>query len=648
MRAFAEAARVDDVVVFCGVQEINTGHTTPEEQQVYLKLLANVKKNLPRGVSLSVNPWHTLMHLDAGKTLREGQDFRLMTDPDGRQSDLCVCPACGSWREYIRALYALYASVEPFIIWVEDDFRFHNHDPLRWGGCFCDWHMETYSRMAGKALTRDEFLKGVLRPGKTHPYRKIWLDCCRVVLQESAAVIGDAVRGVSPGSRVGLMSSLPQVHAAEGRDWRALLTVLAGGLPPVCRVHLPSYSEDTGGKYMIRFNLISMLNRAFLPPNTEVYPELENFPFTRFTKSRKFTRFQLLSALPMDLAGITIDLFDLNGSGIVWEEGYQDTLRNTKDVLTALTDSGIFKWEKEGVCVLADPCSSYTLQTRQGISMEELYPHDAFFGGLLGAYGVPFYYETDPERAGRVAAIGGQYLRNLSAAEIEALFSGRFIILNGDAAEVLVDMGLGRLAGIAACEWVPQNNGEAAYEQVEDAVCQGWSGARASAMILCSDVLRVTYCGEADVKKITGFYNSFRERTADGQAIVGARLLIFPFGRFASPTEIPPMLLNNVRQSIFQRVLGEVCASLPMADGPYVSAYCYSQGGQTALYLINASSDDIEAVTLKTDAASVKGIRAYSSAAGRWEDIPFERRQDGLRLLCPLPMWETAMLVMEC
>ena len=54
-----------------------------------------------------------------------------------------------------------------------------------------------------------------------------------------------------------------------------------------------------------------MLTRAMLPSETEVYPELENFPFSLFSKSRRFTRFQLLSALPLDLAGITIDLYDL-------------------------------------------------------------------------------------------------------------------------------------------------------------------------------------------------------------------------------------------------------------------------------------------------------------------------------------------------
>ena len=36
---------------------------------------------------------------------------------------------------------------------------------------------------------------------------------------EVAGLIGDAVHEVSPTTRVGLMSSVPEVHCAEGRDW---------------------------------------------------------------------------------------------------------------------------------------------------------------------------------------------------------------------------------------------------------------------------------------------------------------------------------------------------------------------------------------------------------------------------------------------
>ena len=302
LKRYVREARIDDVAVFANVQELNTGHMTREEQDVYLRLMERVRDLLSgMGVTFSINHWHSVMHADLGKRMDPAMDFRPMVDVEGNEAALCVCPLCEKWQRHIAGLYARYAQLEPSILWVEDDFRLHNHAPLVWGGCFCEEHMRLYSERAGKALTREEFLRGVLRPGPPHPYRKIWLDVSRETMLSAARAIGQAVRQASATTKVGLMSSVPHVHAAEGRDWHALLRALAAGLPPVDRIHLPGYQEQAPGAYLAGLNRVALLNRAFLPRETEVYPELENFPYSLFSKSRRFTRFQLLSALVLNL-----------------------------------------------------------------------------------------------------------------------------------------------------------------------------------------------------------------------------------------------------------------------------------------------------------------------------------------------------------
>ena len=272
----------------------------------------------------------------------------------------------------------------------------------------------------------------------------------------AASAIGQAVRQASATTKVGLMSSVPHVHAAEGRDWHALLRALAAGLPPVDRIHLPGYQEQAPGAYLAGLNRVALLNRAFLPRETEVYPELENFPYSLFSKSRRFTRFQLLSALVLNLAGITIDLYDLNGNGIVWEDGYQDMLRDVKPFLNRLTALGVFAGERRGVHVLCSPDSSYTLHTTRGASMEELYPRETFFAQLLPALGIPAAYCLSPDLSGQVVAASGQVLRNWSAETLNRLFARNFFILDGDALWALLDMGLGHLAGVESARWLTQ------------------------------------------------------------------------------------------------------------------------------------------------------------------------------------------------
>lgn len=648
---YVDEALVDDVAVFANVEELNVGHMSFEEQDVYLSMMKRIRDLLaPRGIRFSVNQWHSVMHADLGKRLSAEQRFRPMVDANGRAADLCVCPLCGEWQQYISELYARYASLEPSIVWVEDDFRLHNHDPLNWGGCFCDEHMRLYSERAGESLTREAFVAGILRPGPPHSYRKIWLDVSRETMLSAARAIGRAVRSVSPKVQVGLMSSAPHAHAAEGRDWPALLHELAQGRPPVDRIHLPVYQELAPGQYMVGFNTVSMLNRAFLPPDTQIYPELENYPFSRYSKSRRFTRFQLLSALALAPDGITIDLYDLNGNGIVWEEGYQTTLRETKPYLNALTQSGLLRGHRLGVQVLCCPDSAYTLHTRTGVSLEELYPQEGFWGALLPAMGVPCAYRDDPDALHeQVVAASGQVLRNWSNEVLETLFRDNFVLVTADAAQTLCDRGLGRLAGLERVRWMRQNQGEYAFEQVTaNREYAGRQQARASAILSCSDAVDVDYLPEAALEEYTGFYNSFRQRTAAGQVVVNDRVLIYPFGNFESPTQIPPMLLNTVRAEILRDVLCRVGLRWPMVqNSPYLEPYCFAFGADgIALYLINASTDTVEHIHL-TD-APVGPITVWRSEDGGHSQQVFARRvKNGAMIDLSVNSMETVLLAWQ-
>ena len=86
---------------------------------------------------------------------------------------------------------------------------------------------------------------------------------------------------------------------------------------------------------------------------------------------------------------MTIDLFDLNGRGIIEQDGFAPMLREVKPVLNAMQESGAFSKPRDGVCVLIDERASYHLHTKSGKSMEELYPEEVFWAGLLPAMGVP-------------------------------------------------------------------------------------------------------------------------------------------------------------------------------------------------------------------------------------------------------------------
>ena len=650
--AFCEEARVDDVMVFVNVEELNTGHMDEAEQDVWLDLLQRIKPLLTaRGITLSVNHWHSLMHADLGKRFRADQPFRGMVDPLGNEAQLCVCPLDEIWRAYIARIYAIYATLTPDTVWVEDDFRYHNHAPLVWGGCFCDEHMRRFSARAGKVLSREEFVSSLLAPGEPSRFRAIWLDECRAGLEGAASAIEEAVHAVDPRVKIGLMSSVPYVHSAEGRNWKTLLSALCGAEnPPVSRIHLPAYQELAPWKYLQAFHMVSLVNRALLPPETQVYPELENYPYSRFSKSRTFTRFQLLSSLALNLSGMTIDLYDLNGRGIIEQDGYEKMLREIKPILNAMQESGIFSQPRKGVCVLIDERASYAVHTKAGEKMEELYPEEVFWAGILPAMGVPMYIGISPEDAQGICAVSGQYFRNLTPTQIEALFEKNFVLLNGDALETLVSLGLGRLAGVQRADWMAQNSGAYTFEQVTNGKrYTGVPNARASSVISGADALDVTYLPDAEVKEYSALFDSFRKRRSACEVVFQNRVLIYPFGRFGSPQETPPMLLNDVRQEILQDVLvssGQMHA--PMIErNPNLTPYAFTDGETDSLYLVNGALDTAEEIPLRF--AETDGVYTVNVLQSRGEPLFFTISVQ--RGVCVLPLaiqpMESALVTMR-
>jgi len=413
------------------------------------------------------------------------------------------------------------------------------------------------------------------------------------------------------------MSSVPYIHSAEGRDWKGILRGFAGGNPPVNRIHLPCYSEVAPKDYLLRFHQVSMANRALIPEETEVYPELENYPYSLFAKSRRFTRFQILSALPLNLAGITIDLFDLNGSGIVLADGHQDMLREIKPFLNEITRRGVMGMEKLGVRVMLSETSSYMLHTSGDLRMEELYPHEVYYAGVLNAMGISVQYCTDPSVEGCVCAVSGQYFRNLSSEQIRHLFEKNALLLSGDAVETLCEMGLGMLAGVESCRWMQQNGGEYAYEQVcLEEPMGGLRHARASALIASTDVLNITYAAKPEMH--TWFFDSFRRKAAPGHTLVNGSILIDPFGHFSAPNDIPPMQLNAVRRDLMQYAFMRMPGgkSIPMTvEAAYLQPFCTREDGRLHVYLVNASHDDAEVIRLRIEKKPTRVILLRSDCS---------------------------------
>ena len=646
--SFCREAEIDDVAFILWAEELNTGHPTPQEVEPWLRMVERMKPRLAaQGVTTSLNPWVSLLHADRGRVLKPGQKFHLMVDPDGRTASATACPLCPVWREHLRQQYERLAQLHPRIIWVDDDFRLHNHSPLQWGGCFCELHLQEYSRRAERPVKREEFVQGVLQPGAPHPFRRIWLDTSRETMVDLARMLGQAVRRVAPETQVGLMSSSPAVHCVEGRDWEGVLRGFSAGQAPVNRPHLPSYVEATGPEYLWNFSRISRLSAAMVPSDTLLYPELENWPHSRFSKSRTFTRFQIESSSALGAAGITMDIFDLFGNGPMAQEGYAGVLVRAKALAKRLRGLKFEPRRETGVQILFNPKASYSLWTEKGRSFNELAPDESFWAGFLGVMGIAQTYREWNGQRQEVLALSGQYCRGLKEDQVQELLSKNIVLLNGDAIFTLQQMGFSELLGIRHAEWVAADSGIPSYEQVTGGrVYAGLQGARLTAQALTGDYLKIEYGG--DVVEYSEVRNYSDARTGPGMAVARQRLILLPYGRGGGMDS--QGLRHPVRQALLHSLLlelsGNRCPVL-LRDTANVAVYAYELGGRRALLLVNASLDDYSELRLSCVGVDTRDAIEISSEGSRALGGYLQSKGDQLVLKSGLRQLEVKALLLH-
>ena len=121
---YVDEADIDDVAVFANVEEINTGHMSFDEQDVYLAMMRKISALLAeKGVTMSVNQWHSVMHADLGKTLRPEQNFRPMVDVEEMKRSCASARCAANGRNTSPGCTRAMRSWSPPSLWVEDDFQ---------------------------------------------------------------------------------------------------------------------------------------------------------------------------------------------------------------------------------------------------------------------------------------------------------------------------------------------------------------------------------------------------------------------------------------------------------------------------------------------------------------------------------------------
>jgi hypothetical protein len=434
---------IDEIIIKVDTEEFSHGQPRLDWIKKYQARLFRIKEEMDKqGIIYSLNPWITLGHCDRGRDEKLLPGLQCMVGHDGTQAKSCACPLSDVWRRNTAEVWTLYAETRPHVIWVEDDIRTFNHLPVNYG-CFCPLHMKRFSERIGKSVSREELIAAILAPGKPHPWRKEYLDMQNEIMTDTVSFLVKTVHKVSPDTHMGLMSSGPRMHCLEGRRWTSFAKALADGKKLFSRPPVGAYFEKSLRDNYYAHDVIK-LTRHCLPDNVIEQGEVENFPYTNYSKSISFTFVQTVIFFAFGCRGVALNLFDHCGSPMENMPEYGRMLKEKKAFLNALGAKAQCAGRFRGIQLLHSETGSYVKRLNINADYGDLSLSDDGFccSQKLEMHGIPTVYDDED-----VIATTGQTIAAFDDAQITDMLK-KGVFLDASAAEILFDRGFGHLIGL--------------------------------------------------------------------------------------------------------------------------------------------------------------------------------------------------------
>jgi len=446
---------LDDLLVYCrkcGIDEVcvkvDTGtftHYYPSFEWLdnYQKILFTVRDELAGiGVRYSLNPNVTQGHGDRGRNIfLQHPDWHMITGADGVKTTDCVCCSSRGWREYMVRQWTIYAETRPELIWIEDDIRTFNHGLVK-SGCFCEEHLRRFNDKHSASYQRAELAGLVLRAGEPAPERAMWLDFLSETTAETIALLTKTVHAVSPQTIVGLMSSGPNRHVAEGRKWEELARILSDHekMPCASRPPLGNYIEYSLEGLVDVADKVRLTRAAFQGAGIEE-GEIENYPYTGFSKSNLFMFLQCAVAIGTGCHVLTLNLYDHCGTPLGATGDLLESLGGNKKFLSALKAMSCQPGKENGIRLYFHPESGRRKKLGAGEPASALASSCIAWSVYLQSMGFGVCFEESP-----VTALAGQDIRAASDADIRKILSGG-VLCDATAFQALSEMGYGEFLG---------------------------------------------------------------------------------------------------------------------------------------------------------------------------------------------------------
>ena len=461
---FCEKTKTDAVMLYVALSPdwYYMADTVEYARESRDQMLPYIRRLREAGISYQLNFQNLVGSTLGGVDFSNMYGWENLVDHKGRESLGCGCPLGEKFRAHAGERLRIWAETEPDIIWIDDDLRMHNHGtPIlaKLDGesnyvdyyCFCDEHLRRFNQKHGTDYDRETLVKEITAPGEPSDARKKYLDFLGETITETAEWIRKTVQDISPKTRLAQMTSRPDVHAAEGRNWKQFLDALCGEYTPVVRAHFGQYAEKIPRDFVRCYKMLAQTMaqiRETHPEPVEYCPEVENTRFTTWSKSSRATSYQLALSAFMGCRGITLSIYDLEGCSFDDEPLYQEMLCEKKDLLDRLAEMDMGQKKDIGVVIITSGTSGRKYRLRKGESYETIGGTGRYVEDYLMKAGIPCCYRNiDEIEENDVVALDTFSAGFLSDEELQKIFRGG-VFLEGEAANILCERGFSEQIGI--------------------------------------------------------------------------------------------------------------------------------------------------------------------------------------------------------
>jgi len=619
--------RIEDLIKFCkrtGCEGILFFSSSYDSMPSFIKiddykryaekLKIWVKEIKKEGLKFGINVLQTLGHIYFPAKIENEFQFQRKVDINGIKSKGGVCPLDENFRKYIGEVYKIFAELKPDIIYVDDDFRYIMDGIF----CFCKLHIIRFEKETGIKIKREELKKEILKEELTPSFIKIkYFEILNKSLKEVAEIIEKTVHSISPNTKIGLMlQDFPKCF--WGAEINEILKTLSGNRKPLCRPQLTLYNEyGTNLKFSVPYAFSQpIIIRNLVEKGVEIQPEIENYPYSIFSKSKQIFKYQISFCYLNGFETLLLNIFDDYGHPLNENKEFIDVLEKNRNFFNKLKEIGK-NIKIKGISIPYTPkiCLFKNIST-----MFTKFHWDE----IISLLGLPLSYNwKNPE----FCIFSGRELFGMKEKFIEKMIKKGGVLIDKDALETLQYMGFSEIIGIKCGKKIKIDDCGSIYYH-KSTLNKPYEEEFFP--------LRFTYPDNKFVKldifakkyEILASVVNFENKIISPAIVMvenkyGAKFGVFGF----SPSEnLMPVFLNPKTQNLIKNLFSSIGKSpIPVSiiNSPYVIPYYFESKEGIYILILNLSSDKILEINFKSPPVFIKKFYEsfILSKDGKWTEL---------------------------